>query len=50
MTFLDPDKFWGKKSIEANVAKDSRWAARKEHYLKMQEAYGLWKASFETLW
>lgn len=50
VTFLDPDKFWGKKSIEANVAKDSRWAARKEHYLKMQEAYGLWQASFETLW
>ena len=36
VTFLDPDKFWGKKSIEDKVARESEWAVRKEHYLKMQ--------------
>lgn len=50
VTFLDPDKFWGKKSIEDKVARESEWTVRKEHYLKMQEAYEQWKASFGTLW
>lgn len=50
VTFLDPDRFWGKKSIADKVAKDNAWAIRKDRYLKMQEAYEQWKASFGTLW